>query len=190
MKKTTKTIIIIAVVAVIAIVIAAVLFLNNGSKSNLEPITASEGLVALIDKVYEGQTNLLPSLQSQVIDVADTNTVTYVTGLENSQDIEFLAVSEPMMSSQAYSLMVAKVKEGVNPSTVAKTMCDSANMNKWVCVSAEKLYATNSGDVVFLVMSSEEMAKPVYESFKTLAGNIGEEYERTAEEIELPDEMY
>ena len=38
-------------------------------------------------------------------------------------------------------------------------------------------------------MSSEEIAKPIYEKFKTLAGTVGQEYEKT-EEIELPPEMY
>ncbi|MGN1301281.1 MAG: hypothetical protein ACI4U9_01980, partial [Clostridia bacterium] len=58
----------------------------------------------------------------------------------------------------------------------------------WICVSAEKLYATSSGDIVLLVMSSEDMAKPIYEKFKTLAGNVNEVYEKT-EEIELPPEI-
>ena len=41
-----------------------------------------------------------------------------------------------------------------------------------------------------MVMSSEANAKPVYEKFKELAGNIGKEYEKSEEEIELPPEMF
>ena len=57
-------------------------------------------------------------------------------------------------------------------------MLDNINMNKWICVSAEKLYITNNGNVIFLVMSSEEIAKPVYENFKKYVNNeIGKELE-------------
>ncbi len=38
-------------------------------------------------------------------------------------------------------------------------------------------------------MSSEEWAKPVYDEFKKLAGKIGEEYTKTEEIPELPEEL-
>ena len=34
------------------------------------------------------------------------------------------------------------------------------------------------------------MEKPIYEKLKTLAGTIGEEYEKVEAEPELPEEMY
>ena len=86
-----------------------------------------------------------------------------------------------MISSQAYSFVVAKVKDGVDANSIAKEMLDKVNPIKWICVGAEKVYATSSGDVVCLVMASEEWAKPIYESFKSLAGTIGQEYERQGE---------
>ena len=95
-----------------------------------------------------------------------------------------------MMTSQAYSLVLVKVKNGVDANAVAKTMNENINSRKWICVSAEKVYTTSSKDVVCLVMSSEEIAKTIYEKFKILAGNIGEEYEKTEQEVELPPEMY
>ena len=102
---------------------------------------------------------------------------------------EEILASEPMMSSQAYSLVIVKVKEGVDANALAKKMNENINMRKWICVEAEKAYTTSSGDIVCLVMSSEEMAKPVYEKFKTLAGGIGEEFVRAAEVVEMPDDM-
>ena len=68
-------------------------------------------------------------------------------------------------------------------------MSEQIDTRKWICVSAEKLYATNSGDVVCLVMSNEEWAKPVYDGFKELAGQVGEEYTKTEELPELPEEL-
>lgn len=196
-----KKSVIVGIVVVIIIAIIAVLAITgafNGNKeetktttptsdstsasaSKLEPINNAEDLSKLVDKIYENQENLLPSLQTQEIDLSDAEMVQYITGLENANDLEYVVVSEPMMSSQAYSLIIAKVKDGVNANEVAKTMHEKVDARKWICVTAEKVYATSSQDVVMLVMSSEEMAKPIYEKFKTLAGTVAQEYERAGE---------
>ena len=64
-------------------------------------------------------------------------------------------------------------------------------MNKWICVSAEKVYVTNSGNVIFMVMSDEEWAKLVYDSFKEQVENkIGKELEKSEDtDYELPPEI-
>ena len=192
MNKTTK--IIIAVVAVMAVVAGIYFICSKGkdaiaSASNLEPITSNEDLTALVNKIYEGVNIEMPMLMSQPVDVTDADAVKYMTGLDNGNDIEYAVVSEPMMSSQAYSLVLVKVKQGANVEAVAKKMNENIDNRKWICVTAEKVYTTSSGDVVCLVMSKEDTAKAVYNNFKTIAGGIGEEYERTAEEIELPEDM-
>ena len=181
--------IVMVVVAVLAVIAIVVIAMNSKPKSNLDPITSAEDLTALVDKIYEGVEIEMPMVMSQALDVTQADMVNYMTGLENGENLEYVVVSEPLMSSQAYSLILAKVKEGVDPSKVAQEMNENINERIWICVTAEKIYATNSGDVVCLVMSNEETAKAVYENFKTLAGTVGEEFERTAEEPELPEDM-
>ncbi len=191
MEKTTKILIALAVIIAIVAIVGIVISLNAKTKTNLDSINSAKDLSALVDKIYEGQgDNVLPSLQTQTIDTTDDMTVKMVTGLENANDIEYLVVSEPMITSQAYSMVLAKVKEGVDANQIAKLMSENVDQSKWICVTAEKVYATSSGDIIFLVMSDEKEAKSMYDKFKTLAGNIGQEYEKTAEEIELPPEMY
>lgn len=191
MEKTTKILIALAVIIAIVAIAGIVISLNAKTKTNLDSINSAKDLSALVDKIYEGQgDNVLPSLQTQTIDTTDDMTVKMVTGLENANDIEYLVVSEPMITSQAYSMVLAKVKEGVDANQIAKLMSENVDQSKWICVTAEKVYATSSGDIIFLVMSDEKEAKSMYDKFKTLAGNIGQEYEKTAEEIELPPEMY
>ena len=183
--------IVIAVVAIIAVVVLAVALIVYMSKpkSNLDPIESSEDLAILVDKVYEGVDVEMPMVMTQIIDVGDIDMVNYVTGLQDTKDVEYVVASEPMMTSQAYSFVLVKVKDGVNVQEVAKEMNENINARKWVCVTAEKVYTTTSGDVICLVMSNRQTARAVYESFKTLAGGIGEEYERTEEEPELPEDM-
>ena len=162
---------------------------NNNEAVNVE-INSADDLTAFVDTIYAGNENLFPSLMSQAVDVSDKDSVSYMTGLENGDDLEYLVVSEPMMSSQAYSLVIAKVKDGVDADAIAKTMSENIDMRKWICVSAEVLYATSTEDLAFLVMSSEEMAKPVYDAFKTKVGKVGQEYNKEEVVEELPEDMY
>ena len=176
MKKTT--LIIVIAIVVIAAVIGALLFIKPTAKSNLN-ITSAQDLTTLIDSIYKGVTIEMPGVMSNEVDVTDAEMVKFTTGLENGNELEHLVVSEPMMSSQAYSLVLAKVKSGANASKIAETMKDNIDTRKWICVTAEKVYATSSGDVVFLVMTRTDLADAVYNSFKTLAGSVGTEFERT-----------
>lgn len=191
MKK--KVIIGLVMLLVVIAIILGIIFMNKRpkeeSKTNLVKIEKAEDLSNLINEIYKGKEENLPRLNTQIVDVNDANAIKYSTGLENGDDLQFVVVSEPMMSSQAYSLILAKVKDGVDANNIAKTMSEQIDTRKWICVSAEKLYATSSGDIVCLVMSNEEWAKPVYDEFKKLAGNVGEEYTKTEELPELPEEL-
>ena len=155
--------------------------IETSIESNLGIIETSEDLSKLVEKLYEKEENLLPSLQTQEVDISDDEMVKFITGLDNGKDLEFVVVSEPMMSSQAYSLILAKVKDGVSANDISKSMHEKVDARKWICVTAEKVYATSSNDIVMVIMSSEDMAKPIYEKFKTLAGTVGQEYERAGE---------
>ena len=187
MKKNTKLIAIIAAIIVIAVIAVVVVVMGQKSKTNLPKINAAEDLSKLIDTIYEGQDNLYGSLATQIIDLTDKETVSYITGLEDENQFEYMVVSEPMMSSQAYSFILAKVNDGVNADEVAKQMSEKVNPSKWICVTAEKIYATSSGNIVCLVMSNEEMAKSVYDKFKSVAGTVGQEYEKTQEEVSIDE---
>lgn len=187
--------IVIAVLAIVAFLVTLVIGIFSGYNSAKKAdyklnVSSVEDLTTLVDKIYKGVTMQMPNVATQEIDITDDDMVKYVTGLENGNDLEYAVVSEPMMSSQPYSLVLVKVKKGANADNVAKTMKENINTRKWICVSAEKVYATTSGDIVCLVMSNADTAKAVYDSFKTIAGSVGQEYERSEEEPELPPEMF
>lgn len=188
MNKKVK-IIIAVVVALLAILVGVVVFSSKPEpKSNLA-INSVADLTTLVDQIYSGVSIEMPMLMTQELNMTEVDTVKYVTGLENIDNVEYVVASEPMMSSQAYSLMLVKVKDGIDADKVAKEMNENVDERKWICVTAEKIYSVASGNIVCLVMSNEETAKNVYESFKTIAGSIGEEFERTAEEPEMPEDM-
>jgi len=193
MKKSIIILVAVIAIVLIALVIANVLGIlgdSSKTKSNLPEIASVEDLTALVDKIYEGLEVEMPGVMTQALEVTDAETVQAFTGLENGDNIEYLVASEPLMSSQAYSLVLVKVKDGVNANEIAKTMNDNINTRKWICVTAEKVCTTSSGNVVCLVMTEKNLATTIYNKFKTLAGVIGQEYERTEQEVELPADMY
>ena len=105
------------------------------------------------------------------------------TGLKSTNNVETIVVSEPMMSSQAYSLVMVKTtSKKADIESMKQEMIDNINTRKWICVEAEKVYVTNYKDVIFLVMASDEWATPVYNEFKNLVGGkVGEELVKTTE---------
>lgn len=188
MNKNIKILItMISVIVVIAII--AVIYLKN-NKNDLESINNNnqskteiklnneEDLQNLMTKIYENVAVELPRLSTNIIDVNDSNALKYNTGLDSNEGIEAVVVSEPLMSSQAYSFVLVKVKEGTNVENIKQQMFDNIDTRKWICVEAEKVYATDSQNVVALIMSNEEWAKPVYDSLKTLLGETGKELEK------------
>lgn len=191
MKDKLKIIVPLVLIILLGAVVVHFLLLNSGkSNSNLE-INTQDDLSALIGKVYAEQSaEEVSGLQTTQIDLADQSMVNYVTGLENGDKLEYLVISEPLINARPYSCITAKVKEGQDANAVAKELFDSVNPSKWICVTAEKVYATSSGDVVFLIMTYDELAKSIYESFKKIAGTINEEYQKDGEnlsDIDFPE---
>ena len=183
--------IIIGVILVVAIIAGIAFGMQKKNSKGLKLETADE-MKSMLKKIYSELGDTLPSLETAEINVSDESLVKTYTGLKSNKDVEALVISEPLMNAQAYSAVVLKAKNGANIETMKKEMLDNINIRKWICVSAEKVYVTNSGNIIFLVMSSENWAKPVYEGFKKYANNeIGKELERTEtfSDVELPPEM-
>lgn len=173
---------IIIAILVVIVAVVAVLAITNGNKSGAGvSVNSAADLTALVDDIYAKVTVEMPSVMSQEIDLSDSDAVKMFTGLDSNSELEYVVVSEPMMSSQAYSLVLAKVKAGADVNKIAKDMNENVDARKWICVTAEKVYTTSSGDVICLVMSNEETAENVYNSFKKIAKNVGQEYERAGE---------
>ena len=178
-KKNNKTIIgvVIAIIVIIAVAgIAFAIYNNNKPKSNVQ-ITSTQDMENLINTVYEGQDNILPgSLMTQTVDISNADILKSYTGLTSNENIDGVVVSEPMMSSQAYSFVLVKVKDGADADAIAKEMSENVDTRKWVCVEAEKLYATSVDNLAVLVMASDEWATPVYNKLKEVLGAHNEEY--------------
>ena len=191
-KQTMITIIVIAIIAIIAIV-GVVIVKNNNNTTNggtSVKIESGKDMKSMLKSIYSKNKNVLPELETEEIDVSNSDLVTSYTGIQSTGNVESLVVLEPLMSSQAYSAVALKVKSNANIETIKEEILNNVDMRKWICVSAEKLYVTNYNNIIFFVMSDDDWATATYNSFKEYVGNeIGKELQKSGEEdIELPEE--
>ena len=191
-KQTMITIIVIAIIAIIAIV-GVVIVKNNNNTTNggtSVKIESGKDMKSMLKSIYSENKDVLPELETEEIDVSNSDLVTSYTGIQSTGNVESLVVLEPLMSSQAYSAVALKVKSNANIETVKEEILNNVDMRKWICVSAEKLYVTNYNNIIFFVMSDEDWATATYNSFKEYVGNeIGKELQKSGEEdIELQEE--
>ena len=188
MKKQNIFIIGLILLAVISFIIF-ILVSGSGNKGSAE---TPKNINDIINTINKNNKNVLPELETMKVDIKNIDEVTSYTGLKTNNDIESIVVSVPMMTSQAYSVAVVKVKDTANVEKIKQEMLDNIDMRRWICVSAEQLYITNSGNVIFSVMADKDIAKAVYNDFKKYVNNnIGKELEKSNDEenIELPPEM-
>ncbi len=146
---------------------------------------SAEEVAAFMDEMYANiPTDMVPmSLATMELDLQDIDTVSYHTGLTDLSQIEGIAISEPMMSSVAYSVVYIRTKDGADAEQIRQTLMDNVNPAKWLCVTAEKQVAGLFGDDVFFVMAAADTADLVYGEAAKVAEartmKVGEPLEKT-----------
>ena len=173
------------------VVLAGVIFAitsNKESKTN-ETLQTAGDIKKMLKTIYKNLANELPELTTEEINLKESELVESLTGLKSTDDINTLVVSEPVMGSQALEVAVIKTKEKTDNEAMMKNIKDNVDMSRWICVSAEKLYIVNSGDVIFMVMADSDWAKSIYDEFvKYMDNKVGKTLEKGATLEELPDE--
>ena len=188
MKKQNIFIIGLILLAVISFVIF-ILVSGSGNKGSVE---TPKDINDIINTINKNNKNVLPELETMKVDIKNIDEVTSYTGLKTNDGIESIVVSAPLITAQAYQVAIVKVKDNADVEKIKQEMLDNIDMRRWICVSAEQLYITNSGNVIFSVMADKDIAKAVYNDFKKYVNNnIGKELEKSNDEenIELPPEM-
>lgn len=112
------------------------------------------------------------------VDLSDTSedgmwALSYFTGLQSAESITDVAVYEPMMGSQAFSLVMVRTAEGTDAKTVAQEMSAGIDPFKWICVGADEKLVAGYGDVVMLIMLDSQLnlsAQSYVDAFAQIAG--------------------
>ena len=131
-------------------------------------------LSAIIDAVYAIKPVELMLATSQV-DIANADSLKYSTGLDSADKIKEAAVSEAMIGSQAYSLVLVRVNDSADAADVAQSMKDGINTAKWICVQADDLKVSAYNDLVLLIMVDSQLSDTVTsaeitDAFKEICG--------------------
>ena len=168
--------------------ITTVIVINNNNQKNASSLNTAKEMKTALKNINKNLGDTIPDLEVTEISSNDSELVASYTYLSDPSIVESLVVSEPTMSSQAYLAFILKLKDNTNVENVKEELLNNLDMNRWICVSAEKIYITNSGNTIFVVMSFEEWATPVYNEFvKYVDKNIGKTLEKEDEDITLPE---
>lgn len=157
----------------LAIVLSSFYLLGCGAAEE-ENALEDMALLDIVDKIYE-ITPVDLSIYSDNIDVADPDAMSYNTGLTNLDNVKEAAISEAMITSQAYSLVLVRANDDSAASDIANEMKEGINPAKWVCVMADDLQVVSYRDVILLFMVSSELAdtvtsQEIVDAFKQVCG--------------------
>ena len=122
----------------------------------------------IVDRVYDNiPDDDMPALIT--MEILDDN-IEYYLG---TKDIDYkkAIASEPLMSSNAWSVVIVELNDGADVEKTKKAIKDNVNPAKWICVDAEKVIVENRGNIIILIMMDEgnaNIADKVLENFKNL----------------------
>ena len=115
-------------------------------------------LSELLDKMYAINGPDF-DVETDTVDFDDEYAVSSYTGLtmDDVKKLDAAIVSEPMMGSQAYSLVLVRLKDKADAADIAQKMADGINPRKWVCVEADELTVVSKDNIIMLFMADHEL---------------------------------
>lgn len=158
---------------------------DDSNAAGNEEMTVNEALSGVIDMIYEKSPVEFAISENMPVDLTNSDSVKAYTGLADGSRLDGAVFSEPMIMSQAYSLIMVRVKDDADAEAVKKDMIDGIDPRKWICVTADEVRAINSGKVVMLIMVSSQLeegkADAICDAFVEIFGseNCGERLSRT-----------
>lgn len=168
---------------------------TSNSTTEAAPAELTGTLEEIASEIYSHTTKVEMDLSEPMeIDLTDEYAVSSFLGVSASiGSIERAVVSEPPISAIAYSMCLVKAKDGTDIEALKKEILEGVNYRKWLCVAAEKILVASCGNVIMMVMASEETVDDVYNAFNTVsngaAANPLTRAGEIQEEISLEDEI-
>lgn len=112
------------------------------------------------------------------VDLGDTSedgkwALSYFTGLQSADQVTDVCVYEPMMGSQAFSLVMVRTAEGADPKAVAQEIKNNIDPRKWICIGADEMMAAGYGDTVMFIMLDSQLglrAQSYVDAFAQVCG--------------------
>jgi len=134
---------------------------QNGVPNGTQPLTGT--MEENVNKIMEK--NPAEFMGGQMpVDLQDTTedglwALKSFTGLDSPEKISDIAVYEPVTGSQAFSLVLVRVKNPADTKQIAQQMKDNIDPRKWICAMADQVMAAGYGDVAMFVMLDSNLGK-------------------------------
>lgn len=120
----------------------------------------SQNLSDIVNQIYEIKPSGLKTMDVE-LDLTNADAVSYNTGLKDASKIKEAIVSEAMIISQAYSLVLVRVNDKNETEAVAQEMLEGINPAKWICVSGDDMQIAAVDDLILLIMVSPQLSDTV-----------------------------
>lgn len=134
-------------------------------------VSVEGDLQDIIAEIYAGlegvDSETKEAIEGYISDILTEENEQALLGTSGIDYIEGI-YSVPLMSSIAYQCVLLRVNPD-DVENIKQQLKDNADLNKWVCVSAETMLVENVGDLVLFIMSEKDVAYAVSASFQALA---------------------
>ena len=107
-------------------------------------------------------------MQYYMTEPINEDTEEYILGT-TELEYEEAVCSASMMSSVAYQCVLVRLPEGADVEAAKQLLLDSADPQKWICVTAEATAAESIDNLVLMIMANQETVDAVTASFLGLA---------------------
>ena len=136
---------------------------NAGSKEG-----DTMDLTAMVDKLYEGiAAENMPMVMTQEVPADAFEGVFFIPAVDGAEGV----MSEPMMSSVAWSVCLLRVADGTDVESVRADIEKNVNPAKWLCVEATSVDVIANGNTILLAMTgegNEATHKTIVDNFNAL----------------------
>lgn len=140
---------------------------NGGSSAGSKEGDTME-LTAMVDKLYEGiSADNMPMVMTQEVPADAFEGVFFIPAVEGATGV----MSEPMMSSVAWSVCIMRVADGTDVEATRAAIEQNVNPAKWLCVQATSVDVIANGNTILLAMTgegNEATHKTIVDNFNAL----------------------
>ena len=123
-------------------------------------------LEEIMEKVYADIPENERPMMLMNTELTDEN-VEYYLGTTDIKYEEAMA-SESGVGSIAHSVVLVRVSDDANVEEVKSKIKENVDPRKWICVEAETVKVESKGNLIILIMSSNDNAEKIEKSFKNL----------------------
>ena len=97
-----------------------------------------------------------------ISDIPLDDTFAATAGLSSAEGITCGTICAPLMSPNAFSLVLVNLAPGTDAEAIREDFIDEPDWLKWVCVSADEAAVASRGDTVIFIMCSSAMAQTLF----------------------------